>query len=141
MSDTVEVTGRCLCGSVTVTGRATAPKVAACQCRMCRRWSSGPYFEVTCTNVEFEGAERISTIRSSDWAERGFCSRCGSNLFYHIIDSDEFQISAGLLDEPSDLRLTLQVFTDEQPRYYTLADTTETMTGAEVFAKYAPPQE
>jgi hypothetical protein len=108
---------------------------------MCRRWSSGPYFEVTCTNVEFEGAERISTIRSSDWAERGFCSRCGSNLFYHIIDSDEFQISAGLLDEPSDLRLTLQVFTDEQPRYYTLADTTETMTGAEVFAKYAPPQE
>ncbi len=105
---------------------------------MCRRWSSGPYFEVSCESATFEGEENITRFRSSDWAERAFCKRCGSNLFYHIIDSNEFQMSAGFLDDQSDLRLALQVFIDEKPPFYTLADKTETMTAAEVYAAYAP---
>jgi hypothetical protein len=108
---------------------------------MCRRWSSGPFFEVTCQKVAFEGAENIGRIRSSDWAERGFCTRCGSNLFYHIVDADDYQIAAGLIDDPSALQLTLQVFTDRKPPFYTLAEKTKTMTGAEVFAAFAPPQD
>jgi hypothetical protein len=80
-------------------------------------------------------------VRSSDWAERGFCNKCGSNLFYHIIDSNEFQISAGLFDDQSGLRLLLQVFVDRKPRFYTLADKTETMTEAEVFAVYGSSEE
>ncbi len=128
-----------MCGAVGIKGTAKEPKVAACHCDMCRRWSSGPYFEVSCENVTFEGESNISTIRSSDWAERGFCKKCGSNLFYHIIDSDAFQIAAGILDEQSDLRLSLQVFIDKKPPFYTLADETEIMTAAEVYAAYAPP--
>jgi hypothetical protein len=38
------------------------------------------------------------------------------------------------------LCLALQVFTDSKPPFYTLADKTENMTGAEVFAAFAPPQ-
>lgn len=139
MPQNVKLTGKCLCGAVRMTGTAKEPKVAACHCDMCRRWSSGPYFEVTCENVIFEGDNKISKIRSSDWAERAFCKKCGSNLYYHIIDSGEFQIAAGLLDNQSDLRLSLQVFTDRKPPYYNLADKTETMTAAEVYAAYAPP--
>ena len=141
MSDDAKVTGRCLCGAVQVTGTAVGPMVTTCHCKMCQRWSSGAYFEVTCTDVTFEGASSITTIRSSDWAERAFCNSCGSNLFYRIIDSDEYQISAGLLDDTSGLQLTQQVFIDEKPPFYTLADKTETMTGAEVYAMYAPPPE
>ena len=134
-----QLTGRCLCGAVGVIGTANEPKVAVCHCDMCRRWSAGPFFEVTCKDVVFEGEGNITKIRSSDWAERGFCNKCGSNLFYHIIDSDEFQKAAGLFDDQSNLKLSLQVFIDSKPPFYTLADKTETMTGAEVFAAYAPP--
>lgn len=141
MVQEVSLTGRCLCGAVRFAGTASSPKVAACHCDMCRRWSSGPYFEVSCGNAIFEGEDNITRFRSSDWAERAFCKRCGSNLFYHIIDSEEFQIAAGLLDNPSDLRLSLQVFIDEKPPFYTLADNTEVMTAAEVFAAYAPPSD
>ncbi len=141
MTSKVKLTGRCMCGAVGIIGTANEPKVAACHCDMCRRWSSGPYFEVPCENVIFEGEDNITKIRSSDWAERGFCKKCGSNLFYHIIDSNEFQIAAGLLDDQSDLRLSLQVFTDRKPPFYTLADKTETMTAAEVYAAYAPPSD
>ncbi len=81
----------------------------------------------------------MTTIRSSEWTERAFCKRCGSNLFHRLIDSDEFQVSAGLLDDQSGLKLFLQVFIDEKSPFYTLADRTKTMTAAEVYAAYAPP--
>jgi hypothetical protein len=139
MTSKVKLTGRCMCGAVDFVATANQPTVAACHCDMCRRWSSGPYFEVSCRNVVFKGEDSITKIRSSEWAERGFCNKCGSNLFYHIIDSDEFQVSAGLFDDQSNLRLSLQVFVDSKPPYYALADRTQTMTAAEVYAAYAPP--
>ena len=139
MTQGVKLTGRCMCGEVRITGYANDPKVAACHCNMCRRWSSGPFFEVSCENVSFQGENNITKIRSSDWAERAFCKICGSNLFYHLIDSAKFQIAAGLLDDQSDLSLSLQVFIDEKSPFYTLADHTETMTAKEVYAAYAPP--
>ena len=128
-----------MCGAVEFSATAREPKVAACHCGMCRRWSSGPYFEVSCDKVSFQGQENIATFRSSDWAERAFCKICGSNLYYHLIDTAEFQMAAGLFDDQSDLRLSLQVFIDEKPPFYTLADKTDTMTAAEIYAAYAPP--
>ena len=97
--------------------------------------------EVTCQEATFEGEEHISTIRSSDWAERAFCAKCGSNLFYHIIGSADYQISAGLIDDQSKLKMSLQVFTDSKPAFYEFANETKMMTGAEVFAAYAPPSD
>ena len=141
MAKEVSLTGRCLCGAVRFKGTASEPKVAACHCSMCRRWSSGPFFEVSCENASFEGEDNIAKIRSSEWAERAFCKKCGSNLYYHQIGSNEFQIAAGLLDDQSGLTLSLQVFIDEKPAFYTLSDRTETMTAAEVYAAYAPPPE
>ena len=96
---------------------------------------------MSCERVTFEGEDNITRIRSSDWAERAFCKICGSNLFYHLIDSNEFQIAAGLFDDQSELRLSLQVFIDKKPSFYTLADDTKTMTAAEVYAANAPPSD
>ena len=141
MTQGVKLNGRCMCGAVQITGVANEPKVAACHCDMCRRWSSGPYFEVSCERVTFEGEDNITRIRSSEWAERAFCKICGSNLFYHLINCNEFQIAAGLFDDQSELRLSLQVFIDKKPPFYTLADDTKTMTAAEVYAAFAPPSD
>jgi hypothetical protein len=141
MSEELKLTGSCMCGAVKVSATAIKPSVAVCHCDMCRRWSSGPFMEVNCQKAEFEGEDNIGRIRSSDWAERGFCTKCGSNLFYHIIESSEYQISAGLLDDQSKLRMSLQVFTDSKPRFYEFANKTKMMTGAEVVAAFAPPQD
>lgn len=141
MPEQFQLTGKCMCGAVRFVGSTRELNVAVCHCDMCRRWASGPFFEVTCKKVEFEGEDHIGKIRSSDWAERGFCTRCGSNLFYHIIGEDEYQIAAGLVDDQSALQLTLQVFTDRKPPFYTLAEKTKTMTEAEVLSVYAPPQD
>jgi len=91
--------------------------------------------------VIFEGEENVSTFSSSEWAERGFCKKCGSNLFYKLKDSGQYIMAAGLFDDEARFVFDEQVFIDERPSYYCFANETRNMTGAEVFAKYAPPSE
>lgn len=93
---------------------------------------------LNCQTVTFEDQESIGLIRSSEWAERGFCKKCGSNLFYHLIDRSDYQIAAGLFDDQTMLRMSLQVFTDSKPDFYDFAHETKMMTGAEVIALFAP---
>ncbi len=134
-----QLQGGCMCGVVKLTATAKKLSVLACHCEMCRRWSAGPFMSMNCGTVNFEGNENISRIRSSEWAERGFCAKCGSNLFYKLVDDNEYQMAAGLFDDQSTLRLSLQVFTDRKPEFYEFANETKMMTGEEVIALYAPP--
>ena len=138
MAEELSLTGRCMCGAVKLDATTRSPDVGVCHCDMCRRWSAGPFMEVTCQDVKFEGDQNIGRIRSSDWAERGFCTKCGSNLFYHLVDRREYQVSAGLFDDQSALRMSLQVFTDSKPHFYEFSNKTEMMTGEEVIAAFGP---
>ena len=139
MTEKLNLEGECMCGAVRFSATAKKPSVVACHCDMCRRWSAGPFMALNCQTVTFESEENIGRIRSSDWAERGFCAKCGSNLFYHIVESSDYQIAAGLFDDQSMLRMALQVFTDRKPEFYEFANETKMMTGAEVIATFAPP--
>ena len=132
-------TGKCLCGEVKIKVTGEHNDVGTCHCEMCRRWSSGPYMAVHVgTDLEIEGSENITAYRSSDWAERAFCNKCGSNLYYKLLGNGEYMLSAGLLEDQGGMELINQVFVDEKPDYYDLANETNEMTGAEVFAYYAP---
>lgn len=131
--------GACLCGAVTVTAKLIG-NIGACHCSMCRKWVGGPLLAVDCgSDVAFEGEDNLGVFESSDWAERGFCKRCGSALFYRIKQNNQHLLSPGLFDDQPALVFDHQVFIDEKPAYYDFANETENMTGAEVFAKYAPP--
>ena len=48
-------------------------------------------------------------------------------------------VPVGLFDASEGLVFDQQVFIDEKPAYYDFANKTENMTGAELFAKHAPP--
>ncbi|MFC6672978.1 GFA family protein [Marinobacterium aestuariivivens] len=92
------------------------------------------------TDVRFEGEDNIAVYASSDWAERGFCKTCGTHLFYRLKGSGEYAMPAGLFDN-GDFMLKSQIFIDEKPGFYSFAEQTRNMTGAEVFAEYGPPPE
>lgn len=142
MSDMIKGKGSCLCGAVRFTAKHTSPHLGACHCKMCRQWGGGPLMAVDCgTDVSFEGQENISVFDSSPWAERGFCSKCGSHLFYRVKDTQQHIMAAGLFDNEANFIFDHQVFIDEKPGYYHFANDTKVMTGAEVFAQYAPSAE
>ena len=129
--------GGCLCGAVRFTATLAEPEAGTCHCGMCRRWGTGPLMTVHATDVAFEGAEHITRFRSSDWAERGFCNRCGSNLFYHMIGTDAYDLSAGALDDSSGLALSIEVYIDAKPDFYAFANDTRKMTEADIMAMVA----
>lgn len=132
--------GHCLCGAVGITARDN-PEMSACHCSTCRRWSGGPFLTVHAgKEVQISGTEKVTVFRSSDWAERGFCSTCGTHLFYRLVPANEYILPAGLFQEGPQFRFHEQIFVDEQPPYYAFANVTPKLTGAEVFAKYAPPK-
>jgi len=139
MSQDGKKTGGCLCGGVRFHIREPISGYGACHCDMCRRWAGGPYLATDCgTDVTFEGEANIGRFKSSEWAERGFCKICGSNLFYRITGSGQYLMSVGTFDNQDGLQMKSQVFIDEKPDGYDFANETRNMTGEEVFALYAP---
>jgi hypothetical protein len=142
MSNVHPTKGSCLCGAVNLFVTNMNDHVGACHCHMCRKWGGGALLAIDCgTEVGFEGSENISVYQSSEWAERAFCQKCGSHLFYKLKQNNQYFIPAGLLDDSENLILDHQIFIDEKPAYYSFANETKNMTGAEVFAQFAPTSE
>ncbi len=140
MSETQQANAVCLCGATRLLAATVSTEMGACHCTMCRKWGGGPLLAVDCgTAVEIQGEEQVSVYSSSQWAERGFCNACGTHLFYRLKESGQYIIPAGFFDA-AEAQHTLdhQIFIDEKPAYYDFANETRNMTGAEVFAMYAP---
>ena len=142
MTESKRRQGNCLCGAVQLTVDAFEGNMGACHCGMCRKWGGGPLLAVDCGNqVRIDGEEHVSAYDSSDWAQRGFCSRCGTHLFYRLKENNEYIVPIGLFDDGPEITFDSQIFIDEKPEYYAFANQTTYMTGAEVFAKYGSGQE
>lgn len=93
--------------------------------------------EIDCgSEVAIDGPENVTVFDSSDWAERGFCSKCGSHLFYRIKATGQHMIPVGLFEDDENFVFESQVFIDEKPSFYRFANETKNLTKAEIFAMY-----
>ena len=116
--------GSCLCGSVRfeVAGDLAPPD--ACHCSQCRK-HSGHFFassDVPRDAVTIQGSEHLAWYRSSEKVRRGFCSRCGSSLFWDPIGKDKLAVAMGALDSPTRTRLRMHIFVADKGDYYDIAD-------------------
>lgn len=141
MAEETKLEGQCLCGAVRVRMTPADQHVEACHCSMCRRWGGSALLSLNIvTDPEIEGAEHVVRYPSSDWAERGFCDRCGTHLFYFYKPKAGYSFPAGLFDGTEGFDLAEEIFIDEKPGYYDFAGERARLTGAEVVAKYGPPE-
>jgi len=129
---------KCLCGSVNITATNINPKFTVCHCETCRTWGGGPLFAVQCgTGIKIEGEGKVKVYESSPWASRGFCSECGTHLFYRLNKTGEYNMPVGLFPRLKNLAMTLQYFSDKRPDYYHFSNETQEMTEAEIHAYFA----
>lgn len=129
--------GKCLCGAVELQVEYAGNEVAACHCSMCRTWSGSPMLAIDCgDSVQISDESSVVCYPSSDWADRGFCGKCGTHLFYYLKSANQYHLPVGLLNNDDTLNLTYQLFIDEKPDYYEFKNETKNMTGAEVFAHF-----
>ena len=131
-------TGSCLCGAVRFEVALAEPVFSICHCGMCRRWSGGPFEAAHCAGAPtFMQDEELTWYRSSDWGERGFCGRCGTNLFWRLADKpDVIAVSAEALDNADDLTLDRHIYIDKKPARYDFADDRPRVTEAEFLAEW-----
>lgn len=136
-----EVEGRCLCGAVTVrVAGAHDPRVGACHCRMCQRWSWGLFlcFTAPASAVSVEG--EVRRHRSSPFAERAFCPVCGSHLWFNDTDPKpdgappDYELMPGLFDEARGWPLRSEIYADRAMASVPLAGEHPRRTRAEVEA-------
>jgi len=117
--------GGCLCGGVRYAVRGKLRQVVACHCTQCAR-TTGHFCAAThcdTPDLALEKGETLRWYRSSQEAERGFCGRCGSNLFWRRIGGGEgVSITAGTLDRPTGLRMGYHIFCASKSDYYDIAD-------------------
>jgi hypothetical protein len=124
---------------VTFAATGVASEFSACHCGMCRRWNGGaPYFAVAVESVTFSGTEHIARYDSSRWAERGFCTRCGTHLFYFLRPAQAYMMAMGCFDGDPQFTMSREIFVDRKPDGYTLAGEHERWTETETFQRLAP---
>ena len=130
--------GACLCGAVTFTADVISENHSACHCGTCRRLcGGGPFFGVRTRRVEFQGEAAIGRFASSDWAERGFCTTCGTVLFYFLKPRGAYMMSAGAFTDRAAFRLASEIFVDEKPDGYAFAGDHPRLTAEETIARFA----
>jgi hypothetical protein len=92
---------------------------------MCRKHSGAPALAFVHFPLEsfawVKGTPK--RYRSSTYAERGFCSICGSTLTMHEeVLGDRVQVAAGSLDEPQRVRIDDHVWTQDQLPWFEIKD-------------------
>lgn len=133
---TDHVTGKCLCGAVSISGRMPAREIQACHCVQCQIWAGGsPYYVVQIEDAVVEGEGHIGHYHASAHGERGFCKTCGTTLFWRMRGAPVTSIAAGMLAHERGLRVTQEIFVDRRAGWQPPFDGASQSTEAQEFAK------
>jgi hypothetical protein len=125
MTEEAVFEGGCLCGAIRYQSTALPVRGVICHCSMCRKHSGAPilafvHFPLDAfTWVKGKPARYLS----SQYAERGFCSKCGSTLSMHEeVLADRVQVTLGSLDEPDRAKIDDHVWTGNRIAWFEVKD-------------------
>ncbi len=116
--------GSCVCRAVQFEVTGNLPPPDACHCSECRK-HSGHYFvstDLPRAAVTIQGADNLTWFAASEKVRRGFCSTCGSQLFWDPVEKDWIGVAMGAFDTPTGTRLGLHIFVAEKGDYYEITD-------------------
>lgn len=112
--------GHCLCGAVDFTANSPAYTAHECHCSQCRRWSGHvwAYVQLRWNDLGFARDDGLAWYSHTPKARRGFCAHCGTTLFWRRSGSDKVDVSAGVFDTPTGLRLGAPSYPENRGDYY-----------------------
>jgi len=119
--------GSCLCGAVRFAARLPSKWVAHCHCTRCQRAHGAPF--VTWAGFERSRVDVTDPEALLHWyvspagGSRGFCSRCGSPMFFHSERwAGELHIARALFAEPLDREPQVHVYYESHAPWASVAD-------------------
>ena len=126
--ETPTATGGCLCGAVRYEIHGPLRNIVNCHCSKCRRFHGnvGAYTSIRYADLKLIQQTGLkwydSVTDETPNVQRGFCSKCGSSLFWHPTGRKTIAVAAGSLDEPTGLHTTRHIWVSQQGDYYELTD-------------------
>ncbi len=119
--------GSCLCGSVTWESTGEMRPIVGCHCSQCRK-QTGYFYAATAADddaLTIKG-DTLKWYRASPdnmpEAKRGFCTECGSALFWKNEKENFTSILAGSIDGETDIRFESHIFVRDKPDWYDILD-------------------
>jgi hypothetical protein len=83
---------------------------------MCQRWSGGLFLCFTAEASAVTVTGEVAHYRSSAFAERAFCPRCGSHLWFNDVEDGgepaSYELMPGLFDSARDWPLRSEIYVD-----------------------------
>tara|TARA_B100000035_G_C20800417_1_gene465211 strand:+ start:323 stop:631 length:309 start_codon:yes stop_codon:yes gene_type:complete len=83
-------------------------------------------------DLNFKNEAEIGRYSHSSWAERGFCKKCGTNLFYRMKKSNHYFLMLGVIDDEITLNFDEQQFIDEKPNHFSFTNATKVISKKEM---------
>ena len=116
--------GSCLCGAVSIEVTGDLPPPDACHCVQCRKHSSHFFVstDVPRAAVTISGVDHVTWFQSSAKARRGFCSACGSSLFWDPLRKDWIGIAMGAFDRPTETKVRIHIHVAAKGDYSEIVD-------------------
>jgi len=120
--------GRCLCGQVQFEIHGELRSIVNCHCSKCRKFHGnyGAYSSVKFENLKITEQKTLkwyrSTMDETPNVRRGFCSECGSSLFWHPMDQPNIAVAAGSLVEPTGLETIGHIWRSQKGDFYRIDD-------------------
>ena len=129
--------GGCLCGDIRYEGRGDIVAAHACYCRQCQKWCGGPLHSAGFADGVVVTSGQPHWFKSSAFAERGGCAKCGSALFWKFQDDTDVAVTLGSLDNPGTLpKIDTLVFVDHRPAWIDIPNNVKKMTEADCIAAF-----
>jgi hypothetical protein len=121
------IQGSCLCGEVRYEIAGGLRSITHCHCCMCRKAHGAAfasYAEAAVADLHVtHGSELITRRRSSDAAQRSFCSRCGSNLLFEGDEAPKIvYVAAGGFDSELQLRPSSHIWVGSKAEWFDITD-------------------
>lgn len=116
--------GSCLCGAVSFAVQGDIPKASCCHCTKCRK-ATGHHeagVDVRKSAVTISGEANVTWYFSSEKVRRGFCSTCGSPMFFDPPAADWIGLMLGAFDGPTGTTVAEHIFVGSKGDYYDIRD-------------------
>ena len=111
---------KCLCGNISFKTSGYHKDVQNCHCVQCLKTHGhhAAYSKVEEKDLKFLSKKSLKWFKSSKRAKRGFCSNCGASIFFKVIGTNSVCIAAGIFNNPTKLKTSIEIFTKGKSDYY-----------------------
>lgn len=125
-------TGRCNCGSVTLSIEGEPIATRQCWCRQCQKIAAGgathnAMFPTEAVTIQGERAESHYVAASGNTLTQEFCPGCGTHVLGRSSARPQFRtIRMGMLDAGHGLAPSMAIWLDDAPSYAVVPEGLET---------------